>query len=82
MTAKLMHTSAVLETDLSMPPGSSDAQRVAAEQAVWAESRRRAIRVVAATAHSANEARMLLDMLGMSEADIRSARTPTPSQAA
>ena len=52
----------------------SEAARAEAEAAHYAESRRRAARVVAACASDVTEFRILADMLGLDSSDIAAAR--------
>lgn len=56
----------------------SEAARAEAESAHYAESRKRAARVVAACASDVAEFRMLADMLGLEGADIAAARHDPP----
>ncbi len=55
----------------------SEAARAEAEAAQFAESRRRAARVVAACASDMEEFRILADMLGLDRADLAAARRGT-----
>jgi hypothetical protein len=55
----------------------SEAARAEAEAAQFAESRRRAARVVAACASDVEEFRILADMLGLDLADLGAARRGT-----
>jgi hypothetical protein len=55
----------------------SEAARAQAEAAQYAESRRRAARVVAACASGADEFRVLAEMLGLDRADLTAARVHT-----
>jgi hypothetical protein len=55
----------------------SEAARAQAEAAQYAESRRRAARVVAACASGADEFRVLAEMLGLDRADLAAARVHT-----
>jgi hypothetical protein len=55
----------------------SEAARAEAEAAQFAESRRRAARVVAACASDVEEFRILADMLGLDHADLAAARRGT-----
>jgi hypothetical protein len=55
----------------------SEAARAEAEAAQFAESRRRAARVVAACASDVEEFRILADMLGLDRADLAAARRGT-----
>jgi hypothetical protein len=55
----------------------SEAARAEAEAAQFAESRRRAARVVAACASDVEEFRILADMLGLDRADLGAARRGT-----
>lgn len=55
----------------------SEAERAEAEAAQYAETRRRAARVVAACASDAEEFRILADMLGLEHADLAAARGHT-----
>lgn len=52
----------------------SEAARAEAESAQYAESRKRAARVIAACAGDVGEFRMLADMLGLDSTDIAAAR--------
>jgi len=52
----------------------SEAARAEAEHAHYAESRKRAARVVAACASDVGEFRMLADMLGLEGTDLAAAR--------
>jgi len=52
----------------------SEAARAEAESAHYAEARKRAVRVVAASSTDVGEFRMLADMLGLEGADIAAAR--------
>lgn len=55
----------------------SEAARAEAEAAQYAETRRRAARVIAACASDAEEFRVLADMLGLEQADLVAARGHT-----
>ena len=55
----------------------SEAARADAESAQYAESRRRAARVVAACSSDADEFRLLAEMLGLDRADLIGARRRT-----
>jgi hypothetical protein len=52
----------------------ADLERIAAEERLHAEQQRKAARVIAATAHDVDDARMLLDMLGLGPEVITAAR--------
>ena len=52
----------------------SEAARAEAESAHYAEARKRAVRVVAASSTDVGEFRMLAEMLGLEDADITAAR--------
>ena len=58
----------------------SEAARPEAEAAHYADSRRRAARVVAACASDVAEFRLLADMLGLERADIVAARHDRPTR--
>jgi hypothetical protein len=58
----------------------SEAARAEAESVHFAESRKRAARVVAACATDVGEFRMLADMLGLDGADIAAARHDPPTR--
>jgi hypothetical protein len=55
----------------------SEAARAEAEAAQYAESRRRAARVVAACSSDVGEFRVLAEMLGLGHADVSAARGHT-----
>jgi 3-dehydroquinate synthase class II len=57
----------------------ADLERIAAEERLHAEQQRKAARVIAAAAHDADDARMLLDMLGLGH-DVVIAARKTPSE--
>ena len=58
----------------------SEAARADAEAAHYAESRKRAARVVAACASDITEFRILAEMLGLGSADIAAARQVTSTR--
>jgi hypothetical protein len=58
----------------------SEAARAEAEAAHYAESRKRAARVVAACASDITEFRILAEMLGLGSADIEAARQVTSTR--
>jgi hypothetical protein len=73
------------------PISQTDLDRMAEEERLYSARQRQVARVVAGASHSVDDARMLLDMLGLSPEIIAAARkarstvtptTPAPSAAA
>jgi len=64
------------------PISAADVARLEAEEKLYAERRRRTVRVVASAARDVADCRMLLDMLGLDRAIVVEARgdskPPTP----
>ena len=64
------------------PISQADLARIEAEEALHAEQQRKAVRVVAAAATDVDDARMLLDILGLGDEVIGSARAQVAPPAA
>ncbi|GAB2479340.1 hypothetical protein [Jatrophihabitans fulvus] len=70
------------------PISQADMARIEAEEALHAQQRRAAVKVIAASATDADDCRMLLSILGLDDATARAARaemapapaTPTPKR--
>jgi hypothetical protein len=56
------------------PISAADVARLEAEEKLYAQRRRRTVRVVAAAARNVDDCRMLLDMLGLDRAIVVEAR--------
>ena len=64
------------------PVSDADIARLHAEEALHAEWRRKTVRVIASTAKSVEDCRMLLDILGLDTDVVREARAECGSVAA
>jgi hypothetical protein len=62
------------------PISRTDLARIAAEEALHAEQQRNAVRVVASSALDAEDCRMLLAMLGMTNDVVAEARAQLPAK--
>lgn len=60
----------------------ADLDRIAAEERLHAEQQRKAARVIASAATDVDDARMLLDMLGLGHDVVVAARNERPARAA
>lgn len=56
------------------PISQADVERIAEEARLHAEQKRQAARVIAGTAHDADDCRLLLDILGLDHDVVRAAR--------
>lgn len=56
------------------PISQADLARIEAEEKLHAEQQRRAVQVIAAVAHDADDARLLLSVLGLSPEVVKAAR--------
>jgi hypothetical protein len=63
------------------PISQADLARIEAEEQLHSEQQRRAVRVVAATAHDADDCRMLLSILGLDTSIVTAARSEHPAPA-
>ena len=64
------------------PISQTDLDRMAEEERLFAERQRQTVRVVAAAAKDTEDAKMLLDMLGLSHETIAAARLEMPQRVA
>jgi hypothetical protein len=63
------------------PISQADLARIQAEEKLHSDQQRRAVRVVAATAHDADDCRLLLSILGLDTSTVSAARSEQPAQA-
>lgn len=64
------------------PISQADLDRIADEERLHAERQRQAVRVVAAAASDADDARMLLEMLGLDRETVAASRKQMPARSA
>ena len=64
------------------PISQTDLDRMAEEERLFAERQRQAVRVIAGAASDVEDARMLLDMLGLGSEIIAAARKEMPQRVA